>query len=324
MTLKSVLFEFFGTVVFIVAGCTTAVSLQASYLNPAAFLLTALVFGGVYAVLYAAFHDVSGCHLNPAITISQLVEGNIKPLQALGYIVAQLLGAGLSAVIVWYMSTDPDYLIQYGCNSFYDGDFIKTVIAEAVAGFTLAAAYAAAYRNKNKIIGGMINGTIYTALFSMTLPLDRGGVNVLKSLAMFLSGVLAGRETTPQIQPVIAILIGSVLGVLLACIFIPRKTKASSIVADTSEESSKPSKKDKKEKPAKKTKQKATIETEEDEPVIEQPKKKKKVKKVVEEPLEEDRTINYRQEDVETENFASDADAYEELEEEDDFFSGRF
>jgi glycerol uptake facilitator len=54
---------------------------------------------GVYAGVYTAFP--SGAHLNPAVTVSQLIMGNITPAQSLFYFMGEFLGAFLGAVLTF-------------------------------------------------------------------------------------------------------------------------------------------------------------------------------------------------------------------------------
>ena len=73
-------------------------------------MATALAFGIVLLGLAYTFGPISGCHVNPAVTIGFLVSGRIPIQEAIGYWVAQFLGAIAGAYTLWGVFTgSPDY-----------------------------------------------------------------------------------------------------------------------------------------------------------------------------------------------------------------------
>ena len=92
--MKKYLAEFVGTLVLVLFGCGTAVVLgcQAGTVN-AAYLGTALAFGLCIVAMAYSIGNVSGCHINPAVSIAMLVSGKMTFLDFIGYIVAQFAGA---------------------------------------------------------------------------------------------------------------------------------------------------------------------------------------------------------------------------------------
>lgn len=219
---KKLLFEFAGSVVLIFTGCLTAITLQASYMNANAFFMTSIVFGGVYALLYAGFGEISGCHLNPVISVVQFLDGKLKLPGVIVYTLVQLLGGACAGLLIWYMATDKVAIVEYGCTTFYDGDFIKTLILELIAGFVVAGAYLVSQREKARfghIPGALINGVAYAAMYCFTFPADHGGVNVLKPFATTIGGLLTGQELTSILFPLAVVLIGSFCGGMFAWFF---------------------------------------------------------------------------------------------------------
>src|ERR1041384_5605219 len=92
--------EFLGTLVLVLMGCGSAV-LAGSHVG---FLGIAFAFGlSVVSMAYAIGH-ISGCHINPAITISMWSTGKISVGDAIGYIVAQVLGAIAGAAILYLIA----------------------------------------------------------------------------------------------------------------------------------------------------------------------------------------------------------------------------
>ncbi|CAG9824808.1 unnamed protein product [Phaedon cochleariae] len=91
--------ECLGTLFLVVIGCGSCIALKqpAEYVN---YVQVALAFGLTVATMAQAIGHVSGCHINPAITVSFFVTGNIKLLRAIFFIVVQCVGAiGGSALL---------------------------------------------------------------------------------------------------------------------------------------------------------------------------------------------------------------------------------
>jgi glycerol uptake facilitator protein len=101
------LFETMGTAMLLLLGCgvvATAI-LKGSKGEGGGWLLINFGWGlGVFAGVYVAFK--SGAHLNPAVTVSQLIVGNVTAVQALVYFVAEFLGAFIGAVLCWLAFKD--------------------------------------------------------------------------------------------------------------------------------------------------------------------------------------------------------------------------
>ena len=92
--------EFFGTFVLVFASCGSAVLAG----DKIGFLGVSLAFGLSLLAMVYAIGPISGCHINPAVTVGLLITGKMDAKYAPGYIVAQILGAvvaaGLLLVIV--------------------------------------------------------------------------------------------------------------------------------------------------------------------------------------------------------------------------------
>jgi aquaporin Z len=97
--------ECLGTFWLVLAGCGSAV-LAASFPEVGIGLVgVSLAFGlAVLTMAYAIGH-ISGCHLNPAVTIGLVVGGRFDAAKAPGYIGAQLVGAVLAALVLYLIAT---------------------------------------------------------------------------------------------------------------------------------------------------------------------------------------------------------------------------
>ena len=109
--MKKYLAEMVGTFVLTLLGCGTAVSLGCGA-DTSAIVGTAIAFGlSVIAMAYT-IGGISGCHINPAITLGVLLNGGISAKDACGYICGQVIGAIIAAAVLYgIVSMDPAIVI---------------------------------------------------------------------------------------------------------------------------------------------------------------------------------------------------------------------
>lgn len=91
--MKKYIAECIGTFVLTFLGCGAAVSLGCAESNTAAVVGTAIAFGLAVVAMAYTIGGISGCHINPAITLGCLVTGRISCKDSIGYIVGQVVGA---------------------------------------------------------------------------------------------------------------------------------------------------------------------------------------------------------------------------------------
>ena len=91
--MKKYIAECIGTFVLTFLGCGAAVSLGCAESNTAAVVGTAIAFGLAVVAMAYTIGGISGCHINPAITLGCLMTGRISCKDSIGYIVGQVVGA---------------------------------------------------------------------------------------------------------------------------------------------------------------------------------------------------------------------------------------
>jgi aquaporin Z len=127
---KKLLAELVGTMVLVLMGCGAAVSLHCSAADPASVVGTALAFGLAVVAMAYTIGGVSGCHINPAITLGVWLSRRISGKEALGYMVAQVIGAIIGSAILYGVTSGfPDLAGGTGANS------VAGLMAEAVFTF---------------------------------------------------------------------------------------------------------------------------------------------------------------------------------------------
>ena len=136
--MKKYLAEMVGTFVLTLLGCGTAVSLNCGA-DTASVVGTALAFGLAVVAMAYTIGGVSGCHINPAITVGCLLSKRISGKDACGYIVFQIIGAIIAAAVLYAITsvtTTPFGGTLTGANSCAGaGSQLAGFIVEAVLTF---------------------------------------------------------------------------------------------------------------------------------------------------------------------------------------------
>ncbi|MBR2741494.1 aquaporin [Candidatus Saccharibacteria bacterium] len=91
--MKKYIAEFIGTMVLVLIGCGTAMAVGCNPSAGSGYILTAFAFGlGLLTMAYS-IGNVSGCHINPAVSLAMLIRKDITPKEFVGYVIFQTLGA---------------------------------------------------------------------------------------------------------------------------------------------------------------------------------------------------------------------------------------
>lgn len=132
--MKKYIAEFFGTLVLVLMGCGTAVSLNCG-IDTASVVGTALAFGLAVVAMAYTIGGVSGCHINPAITLGCWISKRIGGKDAIMYMVAQVLGAIAGSALLW-LATSNSALVGTGANTCQAGVSVTGgLIAEIIFTF---------------------------------------------------------------------------------------------------------------------------------------------------------------------------------------------
>lgn len=165
----------------------------------AGVVATAFAFGLVLMALVYAFGPVSGCHVNPAVTMGFLVARRIRVADAVGYWVAQVVGAivGAGALDGVFHAT-PRYTSKmglgadgYGASSIIHanaaGAFVAEIILTALFVFVILSV---TRRPSNATVAGLVIGLTLAVVHLVGIPIDGTSVNPARSLgpALFVGG----------------------------------------------------------------------------------------------------------------------------------------
>lgn len=100
--MKKYLAEMVGTMVLVLMGCGTAVSLNCG-VDTASVVGTAIAFGLAVVAMAYTIGGISGCHINPAITLGCLLSGRISAKDAGLYMIFQVIGAFIGSAILYLL-----------------------------------------------------------------------------------------------------------------------------------------------------------------------------------------------------------------------------
>lgn len=220
---KKFVAEFFGTAVLVLFGCGTAVvtgGLSGGLGNGFLGVLTiALAFGlSIVAVAYA-IGDISGAHVNPAISLGALIAGRIAPKDFLFYIIAQFLGAFAGSGILAFIVSSSTKLSGSGADGFGNlsavglnmtGAFVVEMILTFVFVMTMLGVTG---NEKTSPLAGLGIGLTLAFVHILGIPLTGTSVNPARALS---AGVFAGGEALSQVW---LFIVAPFIGALIAGIF---------------------------------------------------------------------------------------------------------
>jgi aquaporin Z len=221
--------ELIGTFVLVLIGCGSAViaGSQIGYLG------ISLAFGFAVLAMVYAIGSISGCHINPAITVAMLVAGRIKLPDAIGYIVSQCVGAiAASAVLLLIMSGNPTYSLaanglgQNGYGPGYLGGYsiLSAVVAEiALTMIFLLVIFGATSKAAPSGFAGIAIGISLVFIHLVGIPITGTSVNPARSLG---PAVIVGGNALTQLPVfLIAPIIGGILAALVWVYVLDKKSE---------------------------------------------------------------------------------------------------
>lgn len=211
--------ELVGTFVLVLIGCGSAV-IAGSHIG---FLGISFAFGLAVLVMVYAIGNISGCHINPAITISMLVAGKISGKDTVGYVVAQLLGGFLGALVLYVIASgNADYSLTVnglGQNGYGELSPMKygmsaAFLAEVVLSFIfLLVIFGATSAKAPAGFAGVAIGFSLAIIHMVGIPITGTSVNPARS---FGPAIIVGGDALAQLWLfIIAPVIGGIIAALV-------------------------------------------------------------------------------------------------------------
>jgi MIP family channel proteins len=208
------LVEFIGTLIFVFVGAGSAVAVQYLGLAGSGLLLVALANGIGLALAITFAMNISGGHMNPAVTIGMLVTKNIKGLDALAYIIAQVLGATAGALLlVLLMPAVAGAAVHYGTPSLAPSVGVMQGIAlEAVmTAFLVFMVFGTAVDKRAPKIGGFGVGLIVVLDVIVGGPLTGAAMNPARAIGPAIASMSFAGWYVYWIGPIIGAVVAALI-----------------------------------------------------------------------------------------------------------------
>ncbi len=219
--MKKYLAEFIRTCTLILLGCGTAMLVGCDAAAGGGYILTALAFGLAIVASAYCVGNISGCHVNPAVSLGVLMSGGMKAKDFVGYVIAQCLGAlagaGLLALI-FSLGGVEDKTGGFGSNGLagVNGSPVAGLIVEIVLTFIFVFCILGVTSGKAKhgSFGGLIIGLTLVGVHILGIGLTGTSVNPARSFGPALIALFAGNAA--PIASLWVFIVGPMLGAALA------------------------------------------------------------------------------------------------------------
>jgi aquaporin Z len=211
---RSIAAEAIGTMVLILVGPGTAILAS----NSMGTIGVAFAFGFALMTMAYAIGHVSGCHINPAVTLGFWLNKKIETPLAIMYMAAQIIGAIVGALLIYIVSDGGDLDntgvfaangwgeklgVPYGLEAVVIVEIIFTAILVFVVLSTISKGYPLGF-------GGLAVGFTLTMIHLATIPVDNTSVNPARSIA---TAIFSGSDALSQLWAFIVFpMIGGALG----------------------------------------------------------------------------------------------------------------
>ena len=208
---KKYIAELVGTFVLVFMGCGSA-TLAGKYIGNVGI---SFAFGLAVLVMVYAIGGISGCHINPAISISMLASGKMKPKDTAIYVIVQCVGAVIAAAVLYVVALgNPQYSLavnglgQNGYGAASPGGFSMTsgFMAEVILTFIfLLVIYGSTSEQVPKGFAGIPIGLSLALINLVGIPVTGASVNPARSLgpAVIVGGTALSQLWLFWVAPII-------------------------------------------------------------------------------------------------------------------------
>ncbi|MFB6363321.1 MIP/aquaporin family protein [Paenibacillus elgii] len=213
---KKYVAEFIGTLVLVLIGCGSA-AMAGGELG---YLGIAFAFGLSIVAMAYVIGPISGCHINPAVSLAMLIRGKMPGKDFLGYVIAQTAGAVTgSALLYAIIQSTGKSISSLGQNGFGEGygigitgtmAFIVEIVLTFIFIYTILGVTSDA---ANSHVAGLVIGLSLVLVHILGIGLTGTSVNPARS---FGPAVLLGGEALAELWVfIVAPLIGAVLAAIV-------------------------------------------------------------------------------------------------------------
>ena len=222
-SIKKYVAEFIGTMVLVIMGCGTAMLVGCDSANGCGYILTALAFGLSIVAMAYSIGNISGCHINPAVSLGVLINGGIGVAEFIGYVISQCLGAFAGAGIlaaIFNLGDVKDMTGGYGSNGIagVNSSSIAGLLVEIVLTFIFVIAILGVTSKKanHGSFGGLVIGLTLTFVHILGIGLTGTSVNPARSIGPAIVAAISGNSD--PISSLWVFIVGPLVGAVIAAI----------------------------------------------------------------------------------------------------------
>lgn len=220
--MKKFVAEFIGTFSLVLFGCGSAVIAGNAAVGPAGIGLLGIsvAFGFAVVAMAYAIGGISGCHINPAVTIGVLTAGKMETKEAISYIVAQILGAISGAGVLYLIASGkPGFVMPewgLGANGWGEGylgqyNTASAFLIETVMTFLFVfVILGTTSKFGNGAMAGLAIGVTLMLIHLVAIPVTGTSVNPARSIG---PAIFSGGKAIAQLWLfIVAPVLGAILG----------------------------------------------------------------------------------------------------------------
>jgi len=201
--MKKYIAEFIGTAVLVTFGCGTAMLVGCDPAAGTGYLLTALAFGLAIVAEAYCIGNISGCHVNPAVSLGVLINGGMNVADFIGYVIAQVLGALFGSFLlmgIFGLGGVTDQTGGFGTNGLagVNGSVGAGFLVELVLTFVFVLTILGVTSKKanHGSFGGLVIGLTLTFVHILGIGLTGTSVNPARSIGPAIVAAING-NTAP-------------------------------------------------------------------------------------------------------------------------------
>lgn len=221
--MKKYIAECIGTCALVVLGCGTAMLVGCDAVSGGGYILTALAFGLSIVAMAYSIGNISGCHINPAVSLGVLLSGGMKVKEFFGYVISQcagaLIGSGLLGLI-FTLGGVTDQTGGLGSNGLagVNGSVIAGLLVECVLTFlfVLCILGVTSKKAQHGSFAGLVIGLTLTGVHILGIGLTGTSVNPARSFGPAVVAAMSG-----NLEPLSCLwvfIVGPLAGAALAAV----------------------------------------------------------------------------------------------------------
>ena len=211
-TMKKPLAEFIGTFTLVLLGCGAAVIAGADGTTGIGLAGISFAFGLALIGMAYGIGPVSGCHINPAVSLGAVAAGRMTMAEAIPYMIAQVAGAIAGALVLWIIASGTaSYEGGLGANGWGEGylgeyNILSAFIFEVVATFLFVVVILGSTgKGAPAAMAGLAIGLTLVVIHLVGIKITGVSVNPARSIgpALFAGGGALGQVWLFIVAPVI-------------------------------------------------------------------------------------------------------------------------